>query len=271
MKPLTIPESAIGSREQLLAGLGAEGPGLDGVGTTEPGPSLPPGPDGGRTPGAQDALFDQGPGAAGRHRAQPVAEVGDQGGKAARPPLHAVGGAGQPTATGPGSPGPGSESWYLVWTKPRQEETALLQLQRQGYSCYLPRIRLQKIRKQQARVVVEPMFPRYLFVRLGSDRDSKSWSPIRSTQGVQQLIYFGGRPARVDDALVELLLEREHGLPTQMLYQPGERVQIASGPFAGIEAVFQMTDAQQRAMVLLEILGKTVPMPLETGQLRKCG
>lgn len=165
----------------------------------------------------------------------------------------------------------GTEAWYLVWTKPRQEETALLQLQRQGYSCYLPRIRLEKIRKNRARIVVEPMFPRYLFVRLGSDRDSQSWSPIRSTVGVQQLIYFGGRPARVDDALVELLLEREHGLPTQMLYQPGERVRIASGPFAGIEAVFQMSNAGQRAMVLLDILGKTVPMPIETAQLRKAG
>lgn len=115
------------------------------------------------------------------------------------------------------------------------------------------------------------MFPRYLFVRLGSGTGSQSWSPIRSTIRVQQMICFGGRPARVDDALVDLLRAREEDHPTQMLYQEGERVRIAGGPFAGIEAVFQMGNAQQRCLILLEILGKSVPMQIETEKLCKAG
>ena len=160
-------------------------------------------------------------------------------------------------------------AWYLVYTKPRQEQTALVNLERQGYSCYLPRLHMEKIRSQRATVVVEAMFPRYLFVRLGSDGGSKSWAPVRSTLGVERLICFGARPARVDDALVGLLRQREQAQPTQTLFQPGERVCIASGPFAGIEAVFHTGNAQQRVLILLEVLGKTVPMHIEAAQLRK--
>ena len=157
----------------------------------------------------------------------------------------------------------------MVYTKPRQEQTALVNLERQGYACYLPRLHMEKIRSQRATVVVEAMFPRYLFVRLGSDGGSKSWAPVRSTLGVERLICFGARPARVDDALVGLLRQREQAQPTQTLFQPGERVCIASGPFAGIEAVFHTGNAQQRALILLEVLGKTVSMHIEAAQLRK--
>ena len=33
---------------------------------------------------------------------------------------------------------PPLKSWYLVYTKPRQEQTARHQLERQGYPVYLP-------------------------------------------------------------------------------------------------------------------------------------
>ena len=57
-------------------------------------------------------------------------------------------------------------AWHLVYTKAQQGDIALLNLERQGYTCYLPKLRIEKIRRRKAEVVIEPMFPRYLFVRL---------------------------------------------------------------------------------------------------------
>jgi hypothetical protein len=94
-------------------------------------------------------------------------------------------------------------AWYLVHTKPRQEEVALANLERQGYECYLPQMRIERIRRRKAEVATEPMFPRYLFIRLDSSDQGKSRSPIRSTLGVSQLVHFGARAAKVDDALVD--------------------------------------------------------------------
>jgi transcriptional antiterminator RfaH len=162
-------------------------------------------------------------------------------------------------------------AWYLVHTKPRQEDVALANLQRQGYECYLPQMRIERIRRRKAEVATEPMFPRYLFIRLDSSDQGKSWSPIRSTLGVSQLVHFGARAAKVDDALVDLLRQRERAMPPDALFHSGDAVVVTDGPFAGIEAIYQTADADRRAFILLEILSKPVSMHIDSGRLRKAG
>jgi len=162
-------------------------------------------------------------------------------------------------------------SWYLVHTKPRQEDIALANLERQGYECYLPQMRIERIRRRKAEVATEPMFPRYLFIRLDSSDQGKSWSPIRSTLGVSQLVHFGARAAKVDDNLVDLLRQRERAMPTEAMFHSGDSVVITDGPFAGIEAIYQTADAERRAFILLEILAKPVSMHIDAGRLRKAG
>lgn len=164
-----------------------------------------------------------------------------------------------------------TESWYLVHTKPRQEDVALANLQRQGYECYLPQMRIERIRRRKAEIATEPMFPRYLFIQLDSSDQGKSWSPIRSTLGVSQLVHFGARAAKVDDALVELLHQREQAMPMDAMFHSGDSVVITDGPFAGIEAIYQTADAGRRAFILLEILSKPVSMQIDAGRLRKAG
>jgi transcriptional antiterminator RfaH len=164
-----------------------------------------------------------------------------------------------------------SWSWYVVHTKPRQEDVALTNLERQGYACYLPQMQIERVRRRKAVIVTEPMFPRYLFVRLDSSGHGKSWSPIRSTLGVSGLVHVGARAARVDDALVGLLRQREETKPTKAIFDVGDAVVITDGPFAGIEAIFQMADADRRAIVLLEILSRPASLLIDTGRLRKAG
>jgi len=162
-------------------------------------------------------------------------------------------------------------AWYLVHTKPRQEDVALANLQRQGYECYLPQMRIERIRRRKAEIATEPMFPRYLFIRLDSSDQGKSWSPIRSTLGVSQLVHFGARAAKVDDALVELLRQREQAMPLDTMFHSGDSVVVTDGPFAGVEAIYQTADADRRAFILLEILSKPVSMQIDTGRLRRAG
>lgn len=162
-----------------------------------------------------------------------------------------------------------ARAWYLVHTKPRQEQTALVNLERQGYVCYLPLLPVEKIRRRKAEVVTEPMFPRYLFIWLDTGDTGKSWSPIRSTLGVSRLVYFGNCPAKVDDSLIEFLRSREQSCPTETLFNSGDTVLITDGPFAGIEAIYQTTDAEHRSVILLEVLSKSVSMRVDAASLRK--
>ena len=166
---------------------------------------------------------------------------------------------------------PSTLAWHLIHTKPRQEALALTNLSRQGFECYMPMLRLQKIRQRKTATVAEPMFPRYLFIRLDTSGSGQSWSPIRSTLGVNQLVRFGGQPAKVDGQLIDLIRSREQGTQAQALFSAGDNVTVAYGPFAGLEAIYQNTDAESRSMILLNILSKPVAMRIDTASLRKAG
>jgi len=168
---------------------------------------------------------------------------------------------------------PTSMAWFLVRSKPRQEAVALTHLVRQGYDSYLPLFASEKLVRRKATVVQEPMFARYLFVRLDTSGNGQSWSPIRSTVGVSELVCFGSRPARVDAALIATLREREMAQQANpdALFAAGDSVRITEGAFAGLEAIYQMNDAEGRAMVLLDLLSKPVAMTIDAASLRKVG
>ena len=55
----------------------------------------------------------------------------------------------------------------------------------------------------------------------------------------------------------------------QTLFTAGDEVQILTGSFAGINGVYQMPDGQDRAMLLIEILSKSVKMSLPAVGIRK--
>ena len=161
--------------------------------------------------------------------------------------------------------------WYLVHTKPRQEHCALENLERQGYPCYLPTRPTEKLHQGSLSISNEPLFPRYLFIRLEQGDTAKSWAPIRSTKGVNRLVSFGIEPAKVDERLIEVLRAQEASMQAEpeSLFKRGERVRLMEAPFAGIEGIHQMPDGDRRVIVLIEILSKSVQLRVSPDKLRK--
>ena len=155
--------------------------------------------------------------------------------------------------------------WYAIHSKPRQEERALENLQRQGFEAWLPLLTVEKVLRSKLVQVVEPMFSRYLFIRL--DTEQTNWSPIRSTLGVSKLVSFGNRPAVVADELIEALQQMPEQAP-QRLIQPGQQVKIVSGPLRGLEGIYQQADGELRAMVLIELLNKQHSIVTDMQDLR---
>jgi transcriptional antiterminator RfaH len=155
--------------------------------------------------------------------------------------------------------------WYVIHTKPRQEQRALENLQRQGFEAWLPMIALEKVRRSRLTQVTEPMFSRYLFIRL--DTTQTNWSPIRSTLGVSKLVSFGNVPAAVPDALIDMLREWPPRTP-QRLMNPGDEVQLVEGPLRGLRGIYQQHDGEARAMVLIELLSQPQTIQIELQALR---
>ena len=161
------------------------------------------------------------------------------------------------------------KAWYLVYTKPRQESVAEDNLVRQAYVVYLPRVRHMRKRQGRQVAVIEPLFPRYLFIHLDTQNDN--WSPIRSTFGVASLVRFGSEPAKVPDEFVSHLQAQagQDGLHewAEPKMKEGDRVRVSEGPLKGYEGILLTKSGQARVMLLLEMLGKEVRTHLSSSQI----
>ncbi len=164
-----------------------------------------------------------------------------------------------------------SAAWYLVQTKPRQERTALVNLERQGYRSFLPLIRLRRRHGGRAVTKVEAMFPRYLFVHLTEAVDN--FAPIRSTIGVANLVRFGQRYAQVPETLVTRLSADcdENGIIEHEALTPtvGDSVVVLDGPFAGYEAILAANKPRDRVAILLQLAGRHVQVELSLDQISR--
>ena len=154
--------------------------------------------------------------------------------------------------------------WYVVQTKPKSEQLAVVNLQRQGYTIYCPMITQRKRRRNRWQDVTEALFPRYLFVQLQEGLDD--FSPIRSTIGVSALVRFGGVPAVMPEQAIEMLTQQEERLlkPKRLDWKPGSEVEIREGPMAGLRGIFQKTASEERVIILLALLGKQSRVVLDS-------
>ncbi len=162
-----------------------------------------------------------------------------------------------------------NKSWYLLYTKPRQEKLAQENLQSQGYMTYLPLI--QKTRKRNGKRItsIEAFFPRYLFISLNTTTDN--WSPIRSTPGVANIVRFAQYPTVVSDSLISLLMSNENpetGLHDEDFnFKSGDSVRITDGALAGYEGLFKARSGEERVIVLLNVMGNQTAVKIEADAL----
>ena len=161
-------------------------------------------------------------------------------------------------------------SWYLVHTKPRQENLAQENLERQGYETYLPRIYQTRRRNGRHVKTIEAFFPRYLFIHLDSETDN--WAPIRSTIGVSKMIRFDGIPAMVPEQLIQALKGNDDENGVQRLNQKnlirGDKVTIIDGPLAGYKGIYQQQKSSERVAVLVDLVGKNTLLNISVHDLQ---
>lgn len=164
--------------------------------------------------------------------------------------------------------------WHVIHTKVREEFRALENLQNQGFEVFLPTCQVQKMAQGKIKLATEPLFSRYLFIRLSDV--SSNWLSIRSTRGVSQLLRFGQstEPVVIPDPIVQCLKQRcTQEEPLHQIFQAGELLEISKGPFKGLLGVFQklqtLPDGITRALLLVEILGSVQKISLNLPHLKK--
>ena len=142
------------------------------------------------------------------------------------------------------------KKWYLIKTKPKQENTAIINLENQEYTTYYP---IAKINKKNV-----ALFPGYIFIYL--DKHNENWSPIRSTKGVINFVRFGLNLAQVPDDIIKYIrvnqANSEEKLKKLSKFKEGDKVQITEGVFKNCIAIFESFKSDERVILLMNILGQ---------------
>jgi len=150
--------------------------------------------------------------------------------------------------------------WYVARTKARKEDYALQQLERRGVAVFLPRL------LEWGRDEVAPLFPGYLFVHIAL---LEHYYRVVWTPGVRSFVAFGATPTPIQDSVIWFIAASagEGGVIRPLApFRAGDRVQIKSGPLAGLIAVVQRPcSGRGRVQILLDFLrqGATVELPVE--------
>lgn len=156
------------------------------------------------------------------------------------------------------------KGWFVVQTRPRNEDRASLNLSVAGFEVLNPKMRARKVRGTVARIVLEPLFPSYIFVLFDLESHLRL---IRYTRGVRRVVEFGSHPVPLPFETVEAIKARlRNGIFElgEAKLSRGERVRVIDGPFRGLEAVFlEELRGQERVRILLDCLSyyATVVVP----------
>ncbi|MGF1609133.1 MAG: transcription termination/antitermination protein NusG [Kiloniellales bacterium] len=159
--------------------------------------------------------------------------------------------------------------WYVVNTRAHQEGRAEVNLARQGFRAWLPTILRSRRHARRIDTLRTPLFPGYLFVEM--DPEQTAWSSIVGTFGVRRLLCENGRPAKLPMGFVETLRRalEEKGIASleQSWLKPGRRVRLLSGPFADYVGTLLNRPAEDRVILLMNVLGREVETLVSTRQI----
>lgn len=148
-------------------------------------------------------------------------------------------------------------AWYVVHTRPRQEERAKANLEAWSIETFFPKI-LDRRRNEftgSPTCIAKPLFPSYLFARFVA---KQAINRISYTRGVDRVVSFGAGPCRVDEEIIRFLRAqvREDGY-VRIGEEPkcGDMVVIRDGLLAQFTGIFEreLSDGERVSILLMSI------------------
>lgn len=161
--------------------------------------------------------------------------------------------------------------WYVVRAKAGFEDRALWHLQNQGFEVYLPRFRKVVRHARKTSMVMRPLFPGYVFVRL--DIGAQRWRSVDGTSGVISLVRFGELPAPIPAEIVDAIRAREDEAGAVAVapagLQKGDVVRVREGAFEDYTAILDEVCEEKRVFLLFDLMGREVRVSVPMESLAK--
>ncbi|HMR91430.1 MAG TPA: UpxY family transcription antiterminator [Chitinophagaceae bacterium] len=147
-----------------------------------------------------------------------------------------------------------SRKWLAIYSRPRWEKKVNQLLIEKGLESYCPLNKVKRKWSDRIKVVEEPLFKSYVFVKVNDD----DRTAVRMTPGVINFVYTEGKPAVIREkeiAAIRLFLdEYEHVLVEPLELKVNQKVRVMAGPFMDKEGKV-LAVRQKMAKVAIESLG----------------
>lgn len=161
-------------------------------------------------------------------------------------------------------------SWIVIYTRPRQELRAKENLQNLGLEVSFVSRPVEKTVSGTIMVRLEPLFPRYIFVKSDSDVFLNVVHQLRNIRGVSNIVKFGNKYAELNEDTYEQIISYEKQLSTKIgkAYIAGDEVSFTHGAFKRAKAVYDEPDGDKRVILLLDLLNKRVRISVPVGAVK---
>lgn len=159
------------------------------------------------------------------------------------------------------------KSWYVIYTKPRSEKKVFKLLAEKGLQTYCPLNKTLKKWSDRMKVVEEPLFTSYVFVKISL----KEFSEVKQTPGVLNFLYWCGEPAIIKEEEITkiklFLSEYDQVELVPISIQEGEEVEIAQGLFMGEKGTVSQVE-KKYVSIILNKLGYAVRAKVPTAYIK---
>jgi transcription antitermination factor NusG len=164
-------------------------------------------------------------------------------------------------------PAAATTAWYAIWTRSRHERTVLEQLERKGFTAFLPTITKWSRWKDRKKQIAWPLFPGYCFVRF----EPANRLPVLKCAGVVSIVSFNGDIAPIPDLEIDsirLLVETDLQFDPCPLIREGMLVEVVHGPLRGVVGRLVRKGAHARLVLSVDLIGQGVSVEVDAADVR---
>ena len=160
--------------------------------------------------------------------------------------------------------------WYAVYTRSRHEKSVSRLLEGKSVEVFLPVYESVHRWNDRSAVVSQPIFPGYVFVRIGlADR-----MQVLSVPGVINFVGAPGRPCPIPDEELNALRacwERRIRMEPHPYLVVGRHVRIRQGLLAETEGVLVRKKGQFRLVLSVNLIARSVAVEVDASDVAPVG
>jgi transcription antitermination factor NusG len=152
--------------------------------------------------------------------------------------------------------------WFALRVRSGSEKLVASIAENKGIEYFLPSYQCDRRWSDRVKSLEVPLFPGYLFCRLNPEYRL----PVLTIPGVQHFVGLGKVPVAIAEAEIDALQTAVHsGLRTEPwpYLRAGQRVRLGRGPLEGLEGLLVEVRKQQRIVVSVELLMRSVSVEID--------